>query len=504
MTLRVDGLSLAFGYVFLIGLFMGAIYQLADGGWVQQTATMFYAGSAIGAVFAGDLVTLFLFWEGTSIASVFLIWSRGTERALGAGNRYLLMQVTSGLLVLAATIIHFGETGGFAFESFDLHSTTGLLLFMAFGIKAAFPLLHVWLKDAYPEATVSGTVILSMFTTKMAIYALARGFAGTEILIPIGAAMAVFPVFWALVETDYRRVLAYALNSQLGFMVVGIGIGTELALNGAVAHAFASVIYQALLFMGIGAVLFRTGTAQGAELGGLARHMPWTAALYMVGALSIAAFPLSSGFVSKSLILSAAGYEDMLWPWLALLFGSAGAFVVAGLKVPLFAFFGPDAGLRPKEAPASMLIAMGIAAALSVGIGVLPSPFHAILPYAVDYEAYTLEHLLTQLQLLAFSALAFALAVRFGLYPAERPATHFDIDWLFRVPVWMALRGLAAAARDGWAAFDRGVRNRTWHLTQALSKHHGPSGELARTRPSGSMAFWMTVMLLTFLVFSFF
>lgn len=502
-TLRVDGLSLPFGYIFLIGLFIAAIYQLPDGGRLQQTAALLYAGSAIGAVFAGDLVTLFLFWEGTAITSIFLIWARGTERALGAGNRYMIAQVGSGVLLLAGAIIHFAETGSTAFESFDPGSTAGLLLFISFGIKAAFPLLHSWLKDAYPEATVSGTVVLSIFTTKLAIYALARGFAGTEVLVPIGAAMAVFPIFWAVIETDYRRVLAWALNSQLGFMVVGIGIGTELAINGAVAHALCSVIYQALLFMGVGAVLFRTGTARGADLSGLARQMPATATFYAIGAASIAAFPLFSGFVSKSLILSAAGYKDMLVPWLALLFASAGAFLVSGLKIPYFTFFGPAANPRTGEAPLSMLVAMGLAAALSVGIGVYPAPLYAIMPYPVDYHAYTAEHVLTQFQLLFFSALAFVVLMRMGLFPRELRSTHIEADWLWRRPGFAILRTLGGAARLGWDMLYQGTRDLSDDVIRVLSAYHGPTGSLARTRPSGSMAFWMTVMLLVFLVFSF-
>lgn len=511
VTLRVDGLSLAFAFVFLIALLIAAIYQLADGDRLQQTAAMIYAGSTVGAIFAGDLVTLFLFWEGTTIASVFLLWSQGTERAIGAGNRYLIFQIGSGLLLLAAVIIHFGETGSIAFESFDVETTTGLLLFLAFGIKAAFPLLHHWLKDAYPEASASGTVILSIFTTKMAIYALARGFAGTEILVPIGAIMVVFPIFWALIEADHRRVLSWALNSQLGFMVAGIGIGTELALNGAVAHALSSIIYQALLFMGVGAVLFRTGTAQGGGHGGLARHMPWTAAFYMVGAFSIAAFPLFSGFVSKSMILSAAGHENLFWPWVALLFGGAGAFVVAGLKIPLATFFGrEDVGRAhmapqeaPQEAPTPMLVAMGIAAALCVGIGIFPSVGYAIMPFEVDYVPYTLEHVVTQFQLLVFAALVYVLALRLGLVPTAGRGTALSSDWLYRVPGRWALRGVGAGSQALWAAFDGSVRDRAGRLVRVLSQQHGPEGALARTRPSGSMAFWMTVMLLAFLVFSF-
>lgn len=504
VTLRLDGLSLPFVSIFLLALFIAGIYQLADATRLQQAASLIYAGSSVGAVLAGDLVTLFLFWEGTAISSVFLIWGRGTERALAAGNRYIVAQVASGVLLLAGAMIHYGQTGSTEFDSFDPGSTAGLLLFISFGIKAAFPLLHSWLKDAYPEATISGTVILSIFTTKLAIYALARGFAGTEVLVPIGAAMAVFPILWAVIETDYRRVLAWALNSQLGFMVVGIGIGTELAVNGAVAHALCSVIYQALLFMGIGAVLFRTGTARGADLGGLARQMPLTATFYLIGAASIAAFPLFSGFVSKSLILSAAGYKDLLLPWMALLFASAGAFLISGLRIPYNAFWGGDAGLRVQEAPVSMLVAMGLAAALCIGIGVFPGPLYAIMPYPVEYHAYTAEHVLTQFQLLFFTALLFVALMRFGLFPLEERSTDLEFDWAWRRVGFDALRGLGWAARLSWDLLSQAVRDVSGDLVRLLSAQYGPTGTLARTWPSGSMTIWMTLMLLAFLAFSFF
>ena len=310
VLLRVDDLSWMFGVIFLVAAFLGMIYALHEKHWLQPTAGLIYAGSALAAVFAGDLVTLFIFWEGIALASVFLIWARGTDQAFHAGVRYLIVQVGSGVLLLLGLILHYKATGTLAFNALSLEGPGGLLMFIAFGIKCAFPLLHNWLEDAYPEATVVGTVLLSSFTTKVAVYALARGFAGTDILVPIGATMAAFPIFYAVIENDLRRVLAYSLNNQLGFMVVGIGIGTELALNGAVAHAFADILFKGLLFMSMGAVLFRVGTIKGSELGGLYKSMPWTAGFCLVGAASISAFPLFSGFVTKAMIMTAAMKKD--------------------------------------------------------------------------------------------------------------------------------------------------------------------------------------------------
>ncbi|MEM1162906.1 MAG: Na(+)/H(+) antiporter subunit D [Pseudomonadota bacterium] len=502
-TLRVDRLSQIFGYIFLLAAFLGVLYQLHVKGWMEQVAGLVYSGSAIGAAFAGDLVTLFLFWEGTAISSVFLIWATRTPAALAAGQRYLIVQVGSGVLLLAGTMIHHAQTGSIAFESFELETLAGMLIFLSFGIKCAFPFLHNWLQDAYPEATVTGTVILSAFTTKLAIYALARGFAGTEILVPIGAAMTAFPIFYAVIENDLRRVLAYSLNNQLGFMVVGIGIGTELSISGAAAHAFCHILYKALLFMSMGAVLFRTGTCKGSELGGLYRTMPWTAAFCAIGAASISAFPLFSGFVSKSLIISAALKGEYYWTWLILLFASAGVFHHSGIKIPFFAFFAHDSGMRPREAPINMLAAMAIASVLCVGIGVFPTLLYAILPYDVTYHAYTLEHLVTQLQLLIFSALAFTVLMRTGLYPPELKSTNLDSDWLWRKPGAWAVGGIFRRLLSLLSGLTgQGARTGA-RLARALYDQHGPTGTLARTRPSGSMALWMALVLLAFLAFAF-
>ncbi len=500
-TLRVDRLSLIFGYIFMLAALISVIYQLHVRDTLQQVAGLVYAGSATGAVFAGDLVTLFLFWEGTAVASVFLIWASRTERSLAAGMRYLVIQVGSGVLLLAGAMIHYRQTGSIAFDALDLETLGGLLIFLSFGIKCAFPLLHNWLQDAYPEATVTGTVMLSVFTTKLAVYALARGYAGTEILVPIGALMTAFPIFYAVIENDLRRVLAYSLNNQLGFMVVGIGIGTELAVNGTAAHAFCHILYKALLFMSMGAVLFRTGTIKGSELGGLYKTMPWTTGFCIVGAASISAFPLFSGFVSKSLIITAAMEGGYFWTWLVLLFASAGVFHHSGIKIPFFAFFAHDSGLRPKEAPLNMLIAMGIAAALCIGIGVFPGPLYMLLPYAVDFVPYTLGHVVTQLQLLIFSALAFTVLMRTGLYPPELRSTNLDTDWFYRRVLYrVAVSAGRAATRIGGAAVGSTTRNVAW-LVSYVYRHGGPEGIFARTRPTGSMAFWTTVLLAAYLLF---
>ena len=501
ITLRLDSLSFIFALIFFIATWLGVIYALHVDDTLQHVAALIYAGAAIGAALSGDLVTLFIYWELTAIASVFLIWARRTEQAFRVGLRYLIIQIGSGVILLAGVVIYANATGSIGFNQIGLDAPGGWLIFIAFGIKCAFPFLHNWLQDAYPEATVTGTVILSAFTTKLAVYSLARGYAGTELLIYIGATMTAFPIFYAVIENDLRRVLAYSLNNQLGFMVVGIGIGTELALNGTAAHAFCHILYKALLFMSMGAVLLRAGTVKGSELGGLYKSMPWTTAFCIIGAASISAFPLFSGFVSKSLILTAVAVEHHWFVWLVLLFASAGVFHHSGIKIPYFAFFAHDSGIRCQEAPRNMLIAMGITAFLCVFIGVVPGALYALLPYAVDYAPYTVAHVITQLQLLMFSALAFTFLMRTGLYPPELRSTNLDFDWTYRKLLPAIAQRIIAFGRYCHPHLNAQHQRRITAFFELLYKHHGPEGRLARTWPTGSMVLWVAILLASCLLF---
>ena len=430
---RVDKLSVPFGYIFIIITFIAILYAIQVRDDFQHMATFFYAGSALGITFVGDFFSLFVFWEILAVASTFLIWSRRTEASLQAGFRYILVHIFGGLCLLAGIILYVHETGSIEFAHVGLEGgLPSYLILTGFALNAAIPPLHPWLVDAYPEATVTGAVFLSAFTTKSAVYILARTFAGAEILVWFGALMTVIPIFYAVLENDIRRVLSYSLINQVGFMVTGIGIGTHLAINGTVSHAFCHILYKALLFMSVGSVLHMTGKIKCTDLGGLYKTMPLTAVFCIIGALSISAFPLFSGFVSKSLIVSAAGHQNLPIVWLLLQFASAGVFHHAGIKVPYFTFFSKDSGIRTKEPPWNMLWAMGIAAFFCIYLGLFPGILYSILPYPVDYIPYTGEHVMGQLQLLIFGALAFTLMILSGVYPSEMRAINLDADWFYR------------------------------------------------------------------------
>ncbi len=500
--MRVDKLSLIFSIIFSIAAFLSGIYAWHVRDTIQQVATLVYAGSAIGGVLAGDLISLFLYWEATAVASVFLIWARRTPASYATGMRYLIIQVLSGVLLLAGLLLHYNDTGSIAFDHLGLVSLGTWLIFIGFGIKCAFPLMHNWLQDSYPAATVTGTVVLSAFTTKMAVYALARGYAGTEILIYIGAIMTLFPIFFAEIENDLRRVLAYSLNNQLGFMVVGVGVGTEMALNGTAAHAFCHILYKALLFMSVGAVLYRTGTSKASELGGLYKTMPVTMVCCLVGAASISAFPLFSGFVSKSLILDASVSNGYYLVWFALVVASAGVLSHSGIKIPYFTFFAHDSGKRPAEAPIHMRIAMIITAVLCVLIGVFPGALYALLPYEVDYKPYTVSHVLAQMQLLCFALLAFVFLMRKGLHPPEVRGVNLDSDWVYRklAPGLMPSIVSSVAQRvtsmqSAAVAFAVAVGRRVYTLAR-------PGGMLATSWGVNSMVLIVMVMMVIVLVFN--
>ncbi|RKT43352.1 Na(+)/H(+) antiporter subunit D [Thiocapsa rosea] len=481
-----------FATVFAIMAFAGGLYGLGRANTLETTATLVYAGSAIGVTFAGDFVTLFVFWELMALGSTAVVYAAGTESARRAAFRYLLIHLLGGVVLMAGITALVAATGEIAITVLTADSLPAILILIGFLVNAGAPPLSAWIADAYPEATPSGMVVLSAFTTKTAVFALLVVFPGTEVLIWIGLYMVFYGIIYALLENDMRRILAYSIVNQVGFMVCAIGIGTPLALNGAAAHAFAHIIYKALLLMSAGSVLMMTGKRKCTDLGGLFQTMPLTAINGIIGALAISAFPFTSGFVTKSLETSAAADEGLLIVWLLLLGASAGVFLHAGIKFPWFVFFQKDSGLRPPEPPAHMMNAMWLFSFLCIAIGLFPQLLYAILPYPVDYQPYTVEHVLTQLQLLLFAGFAFFVM----LDQMKRTRTiSLDFDWFYRRffhSLGDEFTNRTANARDG---MEQSALRAIRRFITRLYAHHGPHGFLARTRPTGSMVLWVALML---------
>lgn len=427
--LRADGLSRAFGVVFTLNALAAFLFALTRGSLGQHCAALVYIGASLGAVLAADLISLYLFWEVMAVASTFIILARRTPQSFAAGLRYILVHLFGGLCLLAGMLLHLAQGGGVEFALLAHGGAAAWLILLGFLVNvAAFP-FSAWLSDAYPQATATGAVFLTAYTTKTAVYALVRGFAGWEVLIAVGAVMALFGVIYALLENEMRRMLAFALISQNGIMVAGVGVGSALALNGAVAYAMVCILYMGLLWMSAGAVEEQTGRSRLSELGGLRQGMPWTFAFALVGALTIASVPGLGGFVSKPMILKGAAYGGYYWGWLALELAAAGVVLHAALRYPLEVFFGPPPTKPAADPPPSMLAAMGLLAAACLGLGLFPQALYALLPYEADFVPYKFEQVLNQLQLLAGAALVYLLA-----RPWLRPAAglSLDTDWFYR------------------------------------------------------------------------
>ena len=434
---RVDKLSFLFGLIFSFATVPVIIYSLHVKNSSEHMSQLIYAGSALGVVFAGDLISLYFFWEIMSIASMLVIWHGTTDKTQSAGFRYILWHVAGGVILLAGIVMYIAATGSIAFNNIGWGAGSALvpslLIFIGFILNAGVPPLHAWLPDSYPESSVTGSVYLSIFTTKSAVYVLARGFAGFGPLMWLGAIMTIYPIFFAVLENNLRRVLSYSIINQVGFMLCGIGMGTTLALNGAVSHAFVHIIYKGLLFMSVGSVLYRTGSQKITDLGGLYKSMPLTCAFCIIGAASISAFPLFSGFTTKAMTVQASAVGGLALVYVLLQLASAGVFEHAGIKVPFFTFFAHDSGLRPKEAPRNMVLGMGIMAFFCIFFGLYPQPLYQLLPYPVAFDPFTVPHVVETLQLLLFASFAFFLLIVSGIYPPERNTISLDTDWPLRM-----------------------------------------------------------------------
>jgi multicomponent Na+:H+ antiporter subunit D len=456
---RVDRLSQVFAHIMGLMAIIGTLYGLHVKRPAEHIAAWTYVAGSIGAIYAGDFITLFLFWELMAIASTFLIWFRNSSKSIAAGYRYLLVHMAGGVALLAGIMLTYRATGSLAFNPLDVANPSAgtWLIMIGFILNAAVPPLHAWLPDAYGEATFNGSVFMCAFTTKTAVYALLRGVPGFEILIPLGVIMALYGVVYAVLENDSRRLLAYHIISQVGYMVAGVGLANthtefgRLAFNGACAHAFAHILYKGLLFMGCGTVLHQTGQSKFTELGGLYKKMPVTFILTLIGGLSISAFPLFSGFVSKSMIVAAGFDSGKLWVGFLLMLASAGTFLHTGLKVPYYIWFGknnckPETWEKAKDPIWNMTLAMSIAAFFCIFIGCYTPYLYNLLPQQdVVYHPYTSFHVMETLQVLLFTALGFFLLLK-KLTPDPVISLDLDIIWRKGGPafLWLAKKPIQA------------------------------------------------------------
>ncbi len=484
--MNVDRLNWVFGLIFSMMAAIGGIYSMHNKSWMEALASMCYAGGALGVTLCSDWMTLIFFWELMAASSLFLIWCNNTDKSRKAGFRYLLVHMFGGNLLLAGIFmkVSAGEMliSGLASGPHDL---AFWLIFLGVAVNAAIPPIHGWLVDAYPEGTLTGSVFLSSFTTKVAVYCLIRIFAGTDWLMWVGVVMALYGACFAIIENDMRRLLAYHIVSQVGFMVAGVGIGTELALNGATAHAFSHILYKSLLFMCAGAVIYATGIRKINQLGGMAKKMPFVFVCFVIAAFSISGIPLFNGFISKSITITAAMEAGYPAVELLLQLASVGTFLSITMKMIYFIFLREGKEVQIKnEIPKNMYVAMGIGAALCTIYGIFPDLLYRFLPFEMEYHPFTVDHIVQYVQLLGVAMIPFMMYLS-HMEPHEQLTV--DTDWVYRRPLAsliLSISSLVCALRAALGMMWRVVYDTFNHLSINPMRFLGLEPRALSTRTS--------------------
>lgn len=493
--LHVTASGRFFAGAFIVALWLGALFAQASANRCELASAFVYAGSAVSVTLCGDWISLFFFWELMAVFSTMVIWSANSSEAWRAGMRYLLIHLGGGVVLLTGIACLASAGLDLGLTTITGQSLGRWLILAGILINAGAAPFSFWVADAYPTASPSGMIFLAAFTTKTAVYVLIRCFAGEALLIPIGLYMAVYGILYALREDNIRKILAYSIVNQVGFMVTAVGIGSATAINGATAHALAHILYKTVLLMTAGHVMLSVGSQHGQRLGGLARKMPWVTGCALVAAAASMGVPLTSSFITKSLILQAAADSSLYIVWLILSACSAAVVFNTGVRFGWLVFFQSPTTVQheqPTDVSGIPRLAMLGGATLCILIGVLPQPLYSLLPNSGEYYPYTLAHIVEQLQLLIPAVLLFFVSL--PLLSSCRQQ-WLDWDWLLRrllLKSWQnsVLRLFAFGNRNS----DRLINALTRGFL-FLFRHHGPRGILARSWPTGSIALWVALLL---------
>lgn len=479
--LRVDRLARIFMIVFSIASLIGAVYALSSKSRWETGFESIYAGSSMGAVLAGDWISLIVFWEIMAAASWLIIMSAKTEKASKAGFRYLMIHMLGGNLLLAGIIVKAAGGGSMVISCLTGNQDAAFwLILIGVAVNAAIPPLNSWISDAYPEAPVGGSVYMASFTTKVGVYFVTRVFAGTEFLLWVGVFMALYGAAMALIENDLRRLFSYHIVSQMGYIVASAAVGSAIGIDGAAAHTFNHILYKMVLFMCCGAVITATGKRKITDLSGLYRKMPLTSVCFLIASLSIAGFPLFNGFVSKSLIMGAMAEGGYHVAEIMLMIASVGTLLSVALKVNYFVFFGKPssecADLEVRPVPTNMKIAMVMGTAGCVLIGIMPNLLYGLTPFGSDGHPFTVDHVTQYIELFAAATLVFVMYIE---HMAPHIAVTLDFDWFYRKPLASAVRWTSAAvsgvfdACGGLVSKLVGVGSRYLHRPTAMLEDMG-------------------------------
>lgn len=467
-----DRLSLIFMTAFCIVSLIAAIYSAGSNNRFEMGFALMYAGSNMGVVLSGDVLSLIIFWELSAIASCYVVYARRTRKSTRAAFRYILVHGFGGNMLLVGIISYIAKYG------MDITNITGAqdftfwMIFIGVAVNAAVPPLNSWMPDSYPESTIGGTIYLASFTTKSAIYVMIRFFAGTEWLVYVGAFMAIYGILMALLENDLRRLFCYHIISQLGYIVASLAMGPGYGIDGAAAHTFNNIMYKGTLLMCAGAVLYATGRRKISELGGLGRQMPLTAVCFLIASFAISGMPFLNGFASKALVMHAVsegGYELVSF---LLTTASVGTWMSIALKINYFVFFGKPVSGKPfpaeelKSVPVNMKIGMVLGAAACTVTGVMPKLVYNLTPSMTDGHPFTVEHIVEYLVLFAGGTVIFFLFI-------SKMKVHdqlsLDFDWFYRVALDRFILWISTSIHKLFIFFDKVVLR----SCQYMGKHLG-------------------------------
>jgi len=354
--------------------------------------------SMLGIVFAGDLISFYIFWEIMSW-STFLLISYNKGKALNAGLKYIIMSLIGSIAMLIAIISFYLKFGSLdiSFISANINTVStkyiiyiSSLFFIGFGVKSAIVPLHTWLPDAHSEAPSPFSAILSGILIKMGIYGfllILYTIIGIKILsimwigkiklhyilVWLGAISILVPSFIAILQDDAKRVLAWSSIGQIGYIIVGISLGTGLGFLGGMFHTFNHAIFKALLFLSIASVEYQTGTRNLNQLGGLIKKMPVTFLGCVIGIAGLIGIPLTNGFVSKWLIYKSLFDTSNFFLLLFSLIGTWAA-ILYGYKILHNIFLGqlPEEYKKIKKEPVSFQIPIIILSFFVILFGIFP------------------------------------------------------------------------------------------------------------------------------------
>lgn len=415
---RVDSISKITGLVFAVGGLATVIYSINICSRNNLRLIFLFIGSALTVVFSGDLFTLYVFWELMTISSSFIILM-ASDLTKKTGYYYFLMQVAGGLNLLWGIFLQYSATGNLSLNTIE----AGIpFIIIAIGIKLAFMGFHTWLPPTYSRVPFYVSVVLSIYTTKVGVYVMCRLLSGINILAYAGLFSALFGVVMALRQNQVRKLLSYSIIIQVGYMIMGISIGTATGISGAIFHLINHILYKTVLFMAVGVVIYTTGEDNFENLGIMGNKLPVTSIATLVAFMGIAGVPFFNGYMSKTIIKEALQEPILIWGLNLMSFGTSVIF----LKFIYYAFFKNNNINLDRKPASSMQLGLGFLTFIMILIGINPFLLENLTNIDIDIDYFDIKLMLSGIKPFLWSIPIFILLKKYLVKKYER-LLYYDI-----------------------------------------------------------------------------